>query len=135
MFLGGWSVCCCRCGSYARALQYFETYVRDKHGGGLNPSAYNGGCTSYDYDDVSCSAGDVPAPCGVTHIPFIHTCCASAACCVNVLYYSPSVVCPDRAPAVLVRLLAGPSAGLLQVSFLLEVYGQLEEPDGLAGMP
>jgi hypothetical protein len=45
--------CCCRCGSYARALQYFETYVRDKHGGGLNPSAFNGGCSSYNYDDVS----------------------------------------------------------------------------------
>ncbi|WIA34494.1 hypothetical protein OEZ86_012821 [Tetradesmus obliquus] len=60
-----------RCGSYARALQYFESYVRDKHGGGLNPSAFNGGCSSYNYDDVS---------------------------------------------------------------FLLEVYGQLEEPDGLAGL-
>lgn len=45
--------CCCRCGSYARALQYFESYVRDKHGGGLNPSAFNGGCSSYNYDDVS----------------------------------------------------------------------------------
>eukprot|EP00879_Flechtneria_rotunda_P008531 GHRR01008938.1.p1 GENE.GHRR01008938.1~~GHRR01008938.1.p1 ORF type:complete len:1480 (+),score=620.50 GHRR01008938.1:516-4442(+) len=60
-----------RCGSYARALQYFETHVRDVHGGGLNPAAFNGGCSSYSYDEVS---------------------------------------------------------------FLLEVYGQLEEPDGLAGL-
>jgi hypothetical protein len=28
--------------------------VRAKHGGGLNPSAFNGGCSSYNYDDVSC---------------------------------------------------------------------------------
>eukprot|EP00878_Enallax_costatus_P022474 GHUV01023843.1.p1 GENE.GHUV01023843.1~~GHUV01023843.1.p1 ORF type:complete len:1333 (+),score=447.74 GHUV01023843.1:514-3999(+) len=60
-----------RCGSYARALQFFEVHVRAKHGGGLNPAAYNGGCSSYNYDDVS---------------------------------------------------------------FLLEVYGHLEEPDGLAGL-
>lgn len=70
MLTEGLRLCFCRCGSYARALQYFEVHVRVKHGGGLNPSAYNGGCSSYNYDDVS---------------------------------------------------------------FLLEVYGHLEEPDGLAG--
>jgi hypothetical protein len=57
--------CCCRCGSYARALQYFETHVRDKHGGGLNPSAFNGGCSSYNYDDVSCRCHDVEKAAGV----------------------------------------------------------------------
>eukprot|EP00775_Hariotina_reticulata_P013107 gene13107-13235_t len=60
-----------RCGAYARALQYYERHVRQVHGGGLNPAAYHGGCSSYTYDEVS---------------------------------------------------------------FLLEVYGQLEEPDGLAGL-
>uniref|UniRef100_A0A7R9VTK1 Serine/threonine-protein kinase ATR n=1 Tax=Chlamydomonas euryale TaxID=1486919 RepID=A0A7R9VTK1_9CHLO len=58
-----------RCGAHARALQYFETYVRAENGGAMNPAAH-----------------------------------------VSVVYK------PD------------------QVSFLLEVYGQLEEPDGLSGL-
>lgn len=35
----------CRCGAFARALQYFEIFVRQQHGGGLNPAAYLGGCS------------------------------------------------------------------------------------------
>jgi hypothetical protein len=34
-----------RCGAYARALQYFERHVRQRHGGGLNPAAFGGGCS------------------------------------------------------------------------------------------
>ncbi|KAL6744647.1 hypothetical protein V8C86DRAFT_3152686, partial [Haematococcus lacustris] len=59
-----------RCGAHARALQYYETWVRSVQGGGLNP----------------------------------------AACNSNIQYTSS------------------------QVSFLLAVYGQLEEPDGIAGL-
>ncbi len=29
----------CRCGAHARALLYFESWVREKQGGGLNPPA------------------------------------------------------------------------------------------------
>lgn len=39
------SLAAVRCGSYARALQYFETFVRQQHGGGLNPAAFDGGCS------------------------------------------------------------------------------------------
>ena len=28
-----------QCGAHARALQYYEVYVREKQGGGLNPAA------------------------------------------------------------------------------------------------
>lgn len=61
-----------RCGAHARALQYFETYVRGVRGGGLNPAA-----------------------------------------------------APTRAEV---------SYTDEQVSFLLDVYGQLGESDGLAGL-
>jgi hypothetical protein len=58
-----------RCGALARALQYFETYARAQHGGGLNPASATPG-VSYGHEEVA---------------------------------------------------------------FLLEVYGQLEEPDGIEG--
>ncbi|GAX74920.1 hypothetical protein CEUSTIGMA_g2366.t1 [Chlamydomonas eustigma] len=58
-----------RCGGHARALQYFESYVRSTNGGAMNPAAHS-----------------------------------------SVTYHHH------------------------QVSFLLEVYGQLEEPDGLSGL-
>jgi hypothetical protein len=45
---------CCRCGAYARALQCYETYVRQVHGGGLNPAAVPAsGAVAYQYGEVS----------------------------------------------------------------------------------
>lgn len=32
-----------RCGAHARALQYYESYVRGVQGGGLNPAAFKAG--------------------------------------------------------------------------------------------
>ncbi|KAL0029509.1 hypothetical protein WJX79_000191 [Trebouxia sp. C0005] len=58
-----------RCGAHARALLHYETHLRSKEGGGLNPVAHKN------------------------------------------IYYSDD-----------------------EVSFLQEVYGKLEEPDGLAGL-
>ena len=37
-----------RCGAHARALQYYESYVRTKRGGALNPAAKK----SATYDDA-----------------------------------------------------------------------------------
>lgn len=39
-----------KCGAHARALQYYESYVRAKGGGALNPAARNS--VTYADDDV-----------------------------------------------------------------------------------
>lgn len=40
-----------QCGAHARSLQYFETHVRTRHNGALNPAAYR----SATYDDAEVS--------------------------------------------------------------------------------
>lgn len=53
MLMNCWHTCC-RCGAYARALQCYETYVRQVHGGGLNPAAVPAsGAVAYQYGEVS----------------------------------------------------------------------------------
>lgn len=46
-----------QCGAHARALQYYESYVRTKRGGALNPAAKK----SATYDDAEVTFLQVPS--------------------------------------------------------------------------
>lgn len=123
-----------RCGAYARALQYFETFVRQQHGGGLNPAAYGGGCSRCGLLTDPCSVSLLDR---VQHQSYIHNLQRNCQKVQAVLGYS----C-DELPLgqnCMLRL-TGPARSCFacsydydEVSFLLEVYGHLEEPDGIAG--
>lgn len=141
-----------RCGAHARALQYYETWVRQEQQGGLNPSAYN---TSVEYTSDQVRAQVLPSQRGnqtrqqkhgVPGAPpaprHLLACVRAPPPPVVPLGLKPHHLCllgqplrlcpPSHFP--LPPGLALPKPNPPQVSFLLEVYGQLEEPDGVAGL-
>ena len=102
-----------QCGAHARALLYFESHVRAKEQGTLNPVALSS--TTYADDDVSFFQ--------------VRSCfCAACPLCTSVTQeYGCSPVWKGHSPTAAGE--CGEGAPGLQ-----EVYGKLEEPDGLSGM-
>ena len=102
-----------QCGAHARALLYFESHVRAKEQGTLNPVALSS--TTYADDDVSFFQ--------------VRSCfCAACPLCTSVTQeHGCSPVWKGHSPTAAGE--CGEGAPGLQ-----EVYGKLEEPDGLSGM-
>ena len=102
-----------QCGAHARALLYFESHVRAKEQGTLNPVALSS--STYADDDVSFFQ--------------VRSCfCAACPLCTSVTQeHGCSPVWKGHTPTAAGE--CGEGAPGLQ-----EVYGKLEEPDGLSGM-